>query len=726
MTENALKSTCVTRKRQCPCGDDQCYVNEEGFEDDESVEQFGYTDPSFLLGTPQSSGNTKVVPSPYIGQSFQSDVEALEYYSNFGRNNGFLVRRERSKGNPGHPLGIYKRELVCHRAGPPLAAKSGEEKDSKHIRKKKPSRCKCDAQMVIKKNVTTNSINWVVVNFSNVHNHELLDRDDLQYSPGYRYISAVDRERIISLAKGGCNVNLILRSLEMEKGVKIGELSFSEKDVKNFLQSSMSINPENEGSELLKSCRLMKEKNPDFRYEFTSVEVNKLEHIVWSYVGSIRAYKAFGDVVLFDTSYYLHAYNRPVGVWFGIDNNGFVTFFGCVILLDEKPESYRWALQAFLHLMEGRFPKTMLTDLHIQLKDAMMTELPHTKHAFSFSQILSKLPSWFSDLLDTQFERFRSEFCRIRDLETPEEFEHHWHRLVSEFRLSTDRHITLLSVNRSYWAVPLLRSWFFGGLLANSVLSVKSIFKGFVNSQTRLKDFVEQVGIAVDCQNQACEEANARISQQSFQIKTCLPIEEHASTILTFYAFEIFQKEVISSAQYAVFETSRDTYLVKHHSMSDGGQTVCCDPSNEEVNCSCEGFECSGILCRHILRVLSLKNCFVIPEKYLIHRWRRESSLFHRSSGNNYRTQTLRSLASIIIQESSITKNRFEYVQWYLSRLLNHIRDMPETNEVALDTEVNTSLHATVDVVPARSVTRGRPRKLRMHQTAKGTPAMLS
>ncbi|WOL11244.1 protein FAR1-RELATED SEQUENCE 11-like [Canna indica] len=713
MTETASKNTCVTQKHQCPCGDDQCYIHEEVYEDEELVEQFGLADQSFLLGAPHSFSTTKSIPPPYIGQSFQSDDEALEYYSNFARNSGFLVRRERSKGNPEHPLGVYKRELVCHRAGPPLPIKSGEEKTSKRLRKKKPLRCKCDAQMVIKKNVTASATNWVVVNYNNVHNHELLDRNDVQCSLGYRYISAVDRDRILSLAKGGCNVNLILRALEMEKGVKPGELTFTEKDVKNFIQASVSINPENEGSELLKSCKFMKEKNPDFRYEFTSIEVNKLEHVAWSYVGSIRAYKVFGDVVLFDTSYCLHAYNRPVGVWFGIDNNGYIIFFGCVVLLDDKPESYRWALQAFLRLMDGRFPQTILTDFCIGMKDAVMTELPHTKHAFSLCHIMSNLPSWFSVTLGTQYERFKSEFCRICDVESPEKFEHQWDQMVTEFGLNSDRHITLLFGHRSYWAVPFLRSWFFGGLLSTGDLSIKSFFKGFVNSQTRLKDFVEQVGVAVDFQNQAGEEATTRQSQQNFQMKTCLPIEEHASTILTHYAFEMFQKEIMSSTQYAVFETSRDTYLVRHHLSSDGGHTVNCSSSNEEISCSCKGFQCSGILCRHVLRVLSLKNCFLLPEKYLIHRWRRESSLFPKSSGYNYRSQALRSLASIIIQESSITKDRFDYVQWHLSRLLNHIRDMPVTDEATLDLELNSTLDATVDVVPARSVTRGRPRKLK-------------
>nr|CAD1822152.1 unnamed protein product [Ananas comosus var. bracteatus] len=374
------------RKHRCPCGDEQCYIEPEGFEEEELVEQVGVMEPNFDLGSPKLSLNSnKVAAPPYVGQSFQSDEEALEYYSNFARNNGFLVRRERSKGNPEHPMGVYKRELVCHRP-----------------------------------------------------------------APLYPYISQADRERILALAKGGCNANLIIRALEMEKGIKPGQLTFGERDLKNFLNASMSINPENEGLELLKACKVMKERNPDFRYEFTYDESNKLEHIAWSYVGSIQAYKIFGDVVFFDTTYHLYAYDRIVGVWFGLDNNGNTIFFCCAVLLDEKPDSYRWAFQAFLRLMDGKLPQTILTDFDLGLKDALTNELPSAKHAFSIWHIMSKLP-------------------------------------------------------------------------ANNSMATKFFFKGFLNSQTRLKDFTEQVGVAVDFQNQAGEEAATQQSQESLKIKTCLP-----------------------------------------------------------------------------------------------------------------------------------------------------------------------------------------------------------
>lgn len=342
MTKTSSRNNgCLTQRRECPCGDSKCFIKMEGDEDDVTVEPSG--EPSLLQGISQlSSEITSVDTPPYVGQSFRTDDEAQEYYTNFARKNGFAIRRERSKGNPSHPLGVYKRELVCHRAGVSLPRKTAE---LKRQRNKKSSRCKCEAQMIIKKNVSKGVSRWMVVHFSNVHNHELLDSEEVRHLPAYRNISSVDREHILALARGGASVGTIMRVLEAEKGVKPSQLTFTERDLRNFLQASKSINRENEGSELLKACKAMTDKNPNFRYDFTLDENNKLEHIAWSYPDSIHAYKVFGDVVVFDTTYRLYAYDRPVGVWFGVDNYGNAIFFGCVLLQDEKPHSFRWALQ---------------------------------------------------------------------------------------------------------------------------------------------------------------------------------------------------------------------------------------------------------------------------------------------------------------------------------------------------------------------------------------------
>ncbi|XP_020590354.1 protein FAR1-RELATED SEQUENCE 11-like isoform X2 [Phalaenopsis equestris] len=712
MTKFSSRNGCLTQRRQCPCGIETCFVRIEGDEEDlspESLIEARIPHGPFKISLERSS----VDSSPYVGQSFRTDDEAQNYYTNFARKNGFAIRRERSKGNPTHPLGVYKRELVCHRAGQSLPRKTAE---LKRQRNKKSSRCKCEAQMIIKKNVSKGVSRWVVIQFSNVHNHELLDSEEVRHLPAYRNISSVDRENILSLAKRGFTVNHIMKALETEKGVKAGHLTFTERDLRNFLQASKNINKENEGTELLKACKAMKDKRPDFRFEFTLDDSDCVEHIAWSYPESFQAYRLFGDIVIFDTSYNLYEYDRLFGVWFGLDNYGNVIFFGCVLLQDAKPHSHRWALQSFVRLMEGKFPRTVLTDLDMGLKDAMMSELPSTKHVFAIWHLTSKLSSWFSTLPGSQFENFVSDMLRVCNLDSVVEFDHQWNQMVLDFGLDSDRHIAILSFHREYWALPYLRGCFLGGLMRSGrPTSVKSFFKGPLNSQTRLRDFFERVGTAIDFLNQAGEEATLRQNYQNIKTRTCMPLEEQALHILTPYAFDMFQREIVESMQFAVYETERESYLVRHRLMIEGGHFVRCIQPDDEIQCSCQEFESSGILCRHILRVLSLKNYFMLPDRYLLIRWRRESSLFPKSSGYKFRSQALRSLASIVIQESSLTKDRFDYAQWHMSKLLTHVREMPTTvDETTADVEPS-SLYdaAAANLVSQQTTARTRHKKLK-------------
>ncbi|KAK1312324.1 putative protein FAR1-RELATED SEQUENCE 10 [Acorus calamus] len=691
-------SGCWVRSRRCPCGDEQCYVRTDGDVEDTAVVPVGPVDPSHSMGmlrTP-SEGARPMDITPRVGQVFRSDDDAQEFYTNFARQNGFSIRRERSKGSQGHPLGIYKRELVCHRAGFAAPRKSVEVERQ---RNKKSSRCKCEARMIIKKDMKSGIPRWVVIQFSNEHNHELLDHEEVRHLPAYRNISVADQDRILVLSKAGCTVSLIMKMLELEKGVQTGQLPFIERDLRNFLQSSKSVDRENDGTELLKVCKGMKDKDMDFCYEFTMDENHKLEHIAWSYGDSIRAYSLFGDAVVFDTTCRLDAYDIHIGMWFGMDNHGNTTFFGCVLLRDEKPSSFQWALQAFLRIMNGRPPQTILTDIDTSLREAIVNELPETKHVFSIWHVMSKLYSWFFLPLGTQYEKFKSEFLRLYNLEVADDFEHQWEQMVIEFGLVSDRHITLLFSERPFWALPYLRGFFLARMTTvEHSKSISSFFKGFLNSRTRLKDFIERVAAAADLGNQAGEEATVRQKYQTINIKTCMPIEEHASPILTHYAFNMLQNEIVMSAQYALFDLANGNSLVRHRMKMDGGRgrVVSWIPSDEEVICSCKMFETTGILCRHALRMLTLKNCFNLPDKYLPIRWRRESSMFRKTNhssqtGKIDRARALQSLTKMLVHESSLTKERFDYVQEEMMRLLTQVREMQASDKSPSDGDSDSS-----------------------------------
>lgn len=144
--------------------------------------------------------------------------------------------------------------------------------------------------------------------------------------------------------------------------------------------------------------------------------------------------------------------------------------------------------------MRGRWPQTILTDLDPGLRDAVMSELPQTKHVTSIWNVLPKFSSWFSLTLGSRYPEFKSEFDALYRLESPEEFEFRWNQIVSQFGLDSDKHISLLFSFRVSWALPYTRGYFLARMATPAYSkSVDEFLKGVFSTHTCLRSFFEQV-----------------------------------------------------------------------------------------------------------------------------------------------------------------------------------------------------------------------------------------
>ncbi|KAF6153786.1 hypothetical protein GIB67_001019 [Kingdonia uniflora] len=674
-----LNGICWIRRQRCPCGERKCYIRcGEGKGKETSSSEVAIVEDDNVV-------------APYVGQTFETDDEAFEYYSNFARKNGFAIRRESSRSND--ERGVYLRVFACHRYGPERNRRKLGEGERKR-EKKTLTACGCEARMYILKKVQESFVRWTIRQFHNEHNHELLEDDQVRFLPAYRKIPDGDRERILSLYKAGCSVRHILKVLLLEKGGGASQLPFIDRDVRNFLQSYKKVDREIDAGELLNVCKIVKERDVDFSYDYTIEENSKLENIAWTYVDSKRAYRTFGDVVGFDVTYREMTYDRVLGVWFGKDNNGETVFFGCVLLRDETSQSFAWALKVFLRFMQGRSPQTILTDIDLGLQDAIASVLPNTKHVICAWHIVSKLSSWLSFPLGAQFEEFKGEFDRLYNLENKRDFDAQWNQMITRFALGSNKHASILFAHRASWAQPYIRGHFLAKMMSDQYSkSIDAFLKRILTSQTCLESFFEQVSAVASNKNEAGEE-----KIEDIQIKTAMPVEEHASGILTHYAFNLLQHEIVLSMQCAAVETSHGSYTVHHHKKMDSkGSVVNWFPKDEKIYCSCKEFEASGILCRHALRVLALKNYFQLPLKYLPVRWRQESSLVQCSDDNW--SQAFQSLTSALYAESIGAKERIDYVHRELTRILNHVSTMATDDGISLNLEYRPQMDASMDDV---------------------------
>lgn len=655
---------------------------------------------------------------PYKGLVFDSADDAYEFYSSFAKINGFSIRRHHvykaiKYESEENPSGIYKREYVCHRAGANKPTKVDEVESQ---RNRKSSRCNCNAKMFVSKTTIGIEEKWVVTYFNNSHNHELLDDKEVNFLPAYRDIPIPDQSRILLLSKAGCCIGLIMRILEAEKSISAGGLPFLERDIRNFIHDQSGIDKENDAADVLKLCKSLKDVDDAFQYDYTIDENRKLEHIIWAFGDSIRAYEAFGDVVLFDTTYRINRYEMPLGIWVGVDNHGNSIIFGCVLLRNEKIPSFTWALKNFLAFVKGKCPRTILTDQDPALKEAIAAELPNTKHAFCIWHIVAKLSSWFSSPLGERYNDFKYEFHKVYHLDSVDEFEQQWKLMVAQFDLSGDPHIKLLYSLRQCWALAYLKDFFFAGMTTTGRSeSINSYIKHFLDAKTSLTDFVNKVGVAVQIRNHAGEEARMRQKYHNPRFRTSFPMEEHAASILTPYAFELIQLEIELSAKYAADETDSGSYMVKHHTKDGGGRTVTLIEGEKSILCSCKQFEFHGILCRHAIKVLLMKNYFQVPSKYLPFRWRRESSLVPKSShmvnSDDSSSMEVRSLIQCLEYESLKTKERKQVATRGLEKLIREIKGMSESQENLTDLELGVPNNDDYDVEnPILSKAKGRPK----------------
>ncbi|XP_074365206.1 uncharacterized protein LOC141706310 [Apium graveolens] len=177
-----------------------------------------------------------------------------------------------------------------------------------------------------------------------------------------------DEKRILLLKDGGISVKQNMRVMELEKNVRNGHLSFTSKDIHNFFSKIRIEQAKNDVLDFFEYCKIAKEENQNFQYSVTLDDERKVEHIFWSPAHCFTLYQSFGDVVIFDTTYKINAYEMSLGMFVGIDNHGRTILFGCALLRNETKNTFSWLMRTFVSLM-NKPPKSILTD-----QDPWMTQ----------------------------------------------------------------------------------------------------------------------------------------------------------------------------------------------------------------------------------------------------------------------------------------------------------------------------------------------------------------
>ena len=139
-------------------------------------------------------------------------------------------------------------------------------------------------------------------------------------------------------------------------------------------------------------------------------------------------------------------------------------------------------------------PKTILTDQDPWMTQAIAKEMPFTKHAFCIWHITTKFSGWFTSVLRNEYSNWCSEFYNLYKLDTIEEFEHQWPRVIEKYNLDGNKHVVGLYKIKDFWVPAYLRDFFFGGMTTTGRSeSINAFIKRFISSRTCLSQFIKQV-----------------------------------------------------------------------------------------------------------------------------------------------------------------------------------------------------------------------------------------
>jgi zinc finger SWIM domain-containing protein 3 len=274
-----------------------------------------------------------------VSKTFRSEEEGYGFYNSYALDRGFTVRRcyvERDTTTKE----ICVRKFVCGRQG---------FREAKHmnkaIKKRKPrnlSRCGCLAKIVIKLNKDTGQ--WYVKDFIDEHNHPLASPDLACLLRSHRLISNEQKADIIEMEIAGIRKHQIMNILETQYG-GYDKVGCTSRDLYNFCyRYKLKAIERGDAETVIRHMKERRERDPDFFFKYVLDQEGHLKHLFWSDSQSRLDYEAFGDVLVFDSTYRTNRYSLPFVPFVGLNHHRSTVVFGCGLISHETSESYEWLL----------------------------------------------------------------------------------------------------------------------------------------------------------------------------------------------------------------------------------------------------------------------------------------------------------------------------------------------------------------------------------------------
>ncbi|GLT29226.1 hypothetical protein SLA2020_041060 [Shorea laevis] len=384
------------------------------------------------------------------------------------------------------------------------------------------------------------------------------------------------------------------------------------------------------GQHILDYLKRMQAENPAFYYAIQGDNENAGGNIFWADAAARINYTYFGDTVMFDTTYRTNRYRVPFASFTGLNHHGQPVLFGCALILNESESSFAWLFQTWLHAMSGRHPISITTDPDQLIQVAVSQVFPGTRLRFNKWGIFSETQKKLTHIYESH-PTFEAEFKKcINETETVDEFETFWASLLERYVVLDNEWLQSIYNVRQQWVPVYMRNTFFGELSMVGVNGdLSSFFEGHVNASTTVQMLIKQYEKAIANWHEKELKADYDTSNTMPVLRTPSPMEKQAANLYTRRIFMKFQEELVETLANPATKIedlgTLSTYRVAKFGEVHKAHSVSFNSSEVKASCSCQMFDYSGIICRHILAVFRAKNVLTLPPQYVLKRWTRNA-----------------------------------------------------------------------------------------------------
>lgn len=546
----------------------------------------------------EDDGNLK----PYVGMEFESEESAKTFYEVYATRVGFSTHvGQFSRLKPDGPIITW--DFAC----------SSEVYKRKNVES-------CNAVLRIERR---DSDTWVVTKFVEDHNHSTTGPTKVHHLRPRRHFAGANK----NLPETHVGTSDILISMD-------GNLVEANRQARNVVGSMNYFRPcsgkrtlARDAQNLLNYFKKMQGENPGFYYAIQLDDENRMTNVFWADARSRTAYSHFGDSVTFDTMYRPNQFQVPFAPFTGVNHHGQMVLFGCALLLDESEASFTWLFKTWLSAMNNHPPVSITTDQDRAIHIAVNQVFPETRHCICKWHILREGQERLAHIYLAHHSFYGELYSCINFSETIEDFESAWLSLLDKYDLQKNEWLQAVYNARKQWAPVYFRGTFFAAI--SSRQGISSFFDGYVNLQTTIPMFFKQYERALENSLEREIEADYDTICTTPVLKTPSPMEQQAANLYTKKVFTKFQEELVETFVYTANKIEGGEVLSKFrvakYEHDHKAFIVTLDLSEMKASCSCQMFEYSGILCRHVLTVFTVTNVLTLPPRYILKRWTRNA-----------------------------------------------------------------------------------------------------